>query len=235
MRSPLEKARNNPASMKARILDAARRIFGEYGFHGTTTRMIAKEVGIDISTLHYHWGDKKDLYQAVVIDVNNDLGIELFRVEKIVHECSLEERLNISINRLIDYLFDHPEVSNLVLLRYFGKTRQEIDSDIMIPEFTGDIARGMGLTQDAKNTPPRSMMEVLCIMNAIHNFISGENLFRTMLKLDRKKYIDMVKETLRFVLIPAFVNRKGKKTTKGRKKPSLNTPPIKKNSSVRRG
>ncbi|HCX01220.1 MAG TPA: TetR/AcrR family transcriptional regulator, partial [Syntrophaceae bacterium] len=39
--------------MKARILAAARRIFGEYGFHGTTTRMIASEVGIDISTLHY--------------------------------------------------------------------------------------------------------------------------------------------------------------------------------------
>ena len=36
--------------------------------------MIAKEVGIDISTLHYHWGDKNDLYEAVVVDVNNDLG-----------------------------------------------------------------------------------------------------------------------------------------------------------------
>jgi AcrR family transcriptional regulator len=36
----------------------ARKIFGEYGFHGTTTRMIAQEVGIDISTLHYHWGEK---------------------------------------------------------------------------------------------------------------------------------------------------------------------------------
>ncbi|MBW1801886.1 MAG: helix-turn-helix transcriptional regulator, partial [Deltaproteobacteria bacterium] len=36
--------------MKGRILSAARRIFGEYGFHGATTRMIAQEVGIDIST-----------------------------------------------------------------------------------------------------------------------------------------------------------------------------------------
>lgn len=80
MRSTLEKARKNPASMKAKILDVARRIFGEYGFHGTTTRMIAREVGIDISTLHYHWGDKNDLYEAVVMDVNNDLGKQLLKV-----------------------------------------------------------------------------------------------------------------------------------------------------------
>ena len=59
MTTPLDKARQNPDSMKARILDAARRLFGTYGFHGTTTRMIAKEVGIDISTLYYHLGGKR--------------------------------------------------------------------------------------------------------------------------------------------------------------------------------
>ncbi|PKN69235.1 MAG: TetR/AcrR family transcriptional regulator [Deltaproteobacteria bacterium HGW-Deltaproteobacteria-12] len=209
MRSPLEKARKNPESMKARILASARRIFGEYGFHGTTTRMIAKEVGIDISTLHYHWGDKNDLYEAVVIDVNNDLGQELFNVEKIVHDTSLEERMNISIDKMTDYLFDHPEVSNLVLLR-FGRTRNEVDTDLKVPEFSGDIARSMGLTKDKKNPPPRAMMEVMTIMNAMHSFVSGENYFRPMLNLDRKKYIKMVKDTLKFILIPAFVLREGK-------------------------
>ncbi|MCP4373087.1 MAG: helix-turn-helix transcriptional regulator, partial [Deltaproteobacteria bacterium] len=48
--------------MKAKILISARKLFGQYGFHGTTTRMIASDVGIDISTLYYHWGEKGDLY-----------------------------------------------------------------------------------------------------------------------------------------------------------------------------
>ena len=51
-----------------------RKIFGEYGFHGTTTRMIAKDVGIDISTLYYHWGEKQDLYEAVLEDVGDGVG-----------------------------------------------------------------------------------------------------------------------------------------------------------------
>jgi TetR/AcrR family transcriptional regulator, regulator of cefoperazone and chloramphenicol sensitivity len=230
MRSPLEKARNNPESMKARILAVARRIFGEYGFHGTTTRMIAKEVGIDISTLHYHWGDKKDLYEAVVIDMNNDLGKELLNLEKIVHGSSLEDRMNISLNRMTDYLFEHPEISNLVLARYFSKIRPEVGSDFKIPEFTGDIARGMGLTQDAKHTPPRAAMEILSIMNGIHNFVSGENFFREVLNLERKKYINLVKKTLIFVLIPAFVIRK-EKTTKNGSSPSTKTIPKEKKKS----
>ena len=81
MATPLEKARKAHDSMKARILRAARRIFGEYGFHGTTTRMIAQEVGIDISTLYYHWGEKGDLYEAVVLDINEELGITIILVE----------------------------------------------------------------------------------------------------------------------------------------------------------
>jgi hypothetical protein len=47
-------------------------------------------------------------------------------------------------------------------------------------------------------------MQVLAIMNAIHNFISGENFFQSMLKLKRDEYVTMVKETLKFILIPAF-------------------------------
>src|SRR5512138_1281648 len=107
MSTPLEKARKDPESMKARILAVARRIFGEYGFHGTTTRMIAKEVGIDISTLHYHWGDKKDLYEAVVTDISKDLRQTLIAVEKVIHGRPLAERLAIAIDLTTDYLFAH--------------------------------------------------------------------------------------------------------------------------------
>ncbi|MFH1079924.1 MAG: TetR/AcrR family transcriptional regulator [Pseudomonadota bacterium] len=207
METRLEKARKDPESMKARILAVARQIFGEYGFHGTTTRMIAQEVGIDISTLHYHWGEKKDLYEAVILDINNDLQQSLIDVETIIHGRPLAERMAIAIDVMTDYLFAHPEVSNLILLRYFGKTRHESSLDFKVPEFTGDISRSMGLTQDPKQVPPLAMMEVLTVMNALHNLISGENFFRPMTGLKREDYILAAKETLKFILIPAFVAR----------------------------
>jgi AcrR family transcriptional regulator len=204
MLTPLEKARKDPDSMKARILMVARRIFGEYGFHGTTTRMIAQEVGIDVSTLYYHWGEKGDLYEAVVLDINEDLRGKLLEVEKDIHGKPLEERMDVSIDMMTDYLFECPEISNLILFQYFGKTRHDSVLNIQVPEFISDIARSMNLCENKKKVPTRARMQVLAIMNAIYNFISGESFFRPMLGLKREAYIAQVKETLKYILIPAF-------------------------------
>jgi AcrR family transcriptional regulator len=206
MATPLEKARKDPDSMKARILKAARRMFGEYGYHGTTTRMIAQEVGIDISTLYYHWGEKGDLYEAVILDINTDLRNHLIQVEKIIHGLPLARRMEIAIDKVTDFLFECPEISNLILFQYFRKTRKEPNLDFHVPDFISDIARSMNLCKSHDPVPTGASMKVLAMMNAIYNFISGEDFFREMLQLKREEYIDRAKETLKFMLIPAFTN-----------------------------
>ena len=119
--SALEKARQDRDSMKAKILAAARRIFGHYGFHGATTRIIAKEVGIDISTLYYHWGEKGDLYEAVIFDMAEDLRLKLRAVEKVIRGRPLAERIDISVDMMTDWLFENPEISNLSCSVIFPK------------------------------------------------------------------------------------------------------------------
>ena len=91
-----------------------------------------------------------------------------------------------------------------VLFRYFGKTRDESVLNVAVPELVSDIARSMGLCKDKKNVPKMARMKVLAMMNAIHNFISGEDYFRGMLDAKRDEYSSLVKETLKFILIPAF-------------------------------
>jgi len=204
MPTPLEKARKDPDSMKARILNKARIIFGQYGFHGATTRMIAEEVGIDISTMYYHWGEKSDLYEAVVLDINEDLKTKLLEVENIIHGMPLAKRIEISFDIMIDYLFEHSEISNLILFRYFAKTRDESALDFHVPEVITDIARSMGMAKDRKNVSNEVRMRVLALMNAMHNFVSGEDFFRSMLKITKEEYIRLVKETLNYIFLPSF-------------------------------
>jgi AcrR family transcriptional regulator len=205
MSTALEKARQAPDSMKARILSAARKLFGEYGYHGVTTRMIAQEVGIDISTLHYHWGEKQDLYEAVLTDLSDEIHAKLIEIEGLVHGKPLEVRLGVAIDVMCDHLFTNPGSAQLMLFSHFSKNRITSELDAHISRHLANIAVAMGLAKDKANVPPQANARVLAVWNSVVNFAAGEDLFRPILNVDREAYLAVVKETLKFILLPAFI------------------------------
>lgn len=204
MPTPLEKARKNPDSMKAKILTSARHLFGEYGYHGVTTRMIAKEVGIDISTLHYHWGDKENLYEAVVTDIHDELIGIMHDIEKVAHGKSMEIRIEAAIDQMCDYLFAKPEVPKLIVVSAFTKTRPDGIKDDRLSQHIPNIAIAMGLAPDREGVSPRDLAMVLAIANLLYSFTSGETSFRALMDEEHEEYMSIVKDTLKFILIPAF-------------------------------
>jgi AcrR family transcriptional regulator len=208
MPSRLEKARKDPNSMKAKILSSARKIFGEYGYNDTTTRMIAGDVGIDISTLYYHWGEKQDLYEAVLAEISEEIQNKLNEVEKKVSGQSLTTRLELAIDMMSDYLFSHPEVSNLILFGYFNKTQHGVTLEIGMSQYISNIAVAMGLSKNRETVSTEAKARILAVWNTVLNFISGENFFRPLLDTGRDEYIQVVKETLKFILVPAFTAKK---------------------------
>ena len=208
MPSRLEKARQDPNSMKARILASARSIFGEFGYNDTTTRMIAKDVGIDISTLYYHWGEKQDLYEAVLADVGDEIQEKLKEIERNVSGQSLARRLEIALDMMCDYLFSYPEVPNLILFGYFSKTRHGVTLDIKMSEHIANIAVAMDMAKDKKQISIQAQARILAVWNTVLNFISAESLFRPMLNTNHENYMQVVKDTLKFILVPAFTSEK---------------------------
>ena len=55
------------ADTRAAILDAAEALFSEHGFDGVTQRQVAREAGVDSALLHYYFGDKRGLFDAVFL------------------------------------------------------------------------------------------------------------------------------------------------------------------------
>lgn len=51
---------------KARILDAAERLFAERGIDGTSLRSVTRAAGVNLAAVHYHLGSKEGLLEAVM-------------------------------------------------------------------------------------------------------------------------------------------------------------------------
>src|ERR1035438_2335748 len=52
---------------KDKILNAAERLIGEQGYAATSLRQIIAEAGVNLAAVHYHFGSKEDLLNAVVV------------------------------------------------------------------------------------------------------------------------------------------------------------------------
>lgn len=49
------------------ILDAAEDLFSKHGFYGVTIREVAREAGVDTALVHYYFGAKRGLFDAVFL------------------------------------------------------------------------------------------------------------------------------------------------------------------------
>jgi AcrR family transcriptional regulator len=72
---------------KARLLEAAVRIFGEKGLKGATVREIAKAAGQNVAAIAYYFGSKERLYdliiEGIVREFHHALGDILQRIDEL--------------------------------------------------------------------------------------------------------------------------------------------------------
>ena len=65
-RPPKAKAAGS-ARTRDLILDAAEDLFSKHGFYGVTIREVAREAGVDTALVHYYFGAKRGLFDAVFL------------------------------------------------------------------------------------------------------------------------------------------------------------------------
>ena len=85
--------RNN--STKETIRRAAAELFAKKGFAATSTREICQRAGITKPALYYHFGNKEQLYEELILDVANEYQKEIRRASR--HGRTAQEK---SINVL---------------------------------------------------------------------------------------------------------------------------------------
>lgn len=105
---------------KKKILTVASDLFMSQGFKNTSTRDIAKEVGITQPALYHHFKNKIDIYEEVVLDLTNDVETELNSI--LTKDLDLEDKLH-QIYRIL--VVKHP--TNLFMM--INDIMREMDED----------------------------------------------------------------------------------------------------------
>src|SRR5215475_12990661 len=94
-----------------RLLDAAERLFAEYGYQATTMRTVTTEAGANIAAVNYHFGSKQALLEAVVHRALGPVVEERRRRLDILEshgEPSVEEIVDAIIAPMIERLGSEP-------------------------------------------------------------------------------------------------------------------------------
>src|SRR5579863_5348424 len=73
---------------KDKILDSAQRLIGDQGYASTSVRHIITQAGVNLAAIHYHFGSKEDLLDAVIARKAGPVNEErLRRLEKVEAEA----------------------------------------------------------------------------------------------------------------------------------------------------
>jgi len=100
------------------ILDAAIRLFGEFGYHGATVPMIVKEAGSSVGSFYAHFRNKEDIFAAV-------LEILGYKVDEVIQGAKLnapnpEQSIPRSVEALFLFLVENPREARILIVESSG-------------------------------------------------------------------------------------------------------------------
>jgi TetR/AcrR family transcriptional regulator len=111
MENPSAQTKRSETAIK--IIAAARDVFSERGFSGTTVDEIARHAGVNKATLYYQIGDKETLYAVVIHDVMGAVADAI--AHDIENTPSPEEKLKTYIRNVAGAVDRNPWMPPIML------------------------------------------------------------------------------------------------------------------------
>lgn len=189
----LEEARADEESTKSRILHTAEALFANNGYKGTTIRDIAKGAGVNIALVHYHWGSKEELWNAVRAKLMGEL-LEFSRsLVSEFSEIDSPEAVREVVSRLFDFVAGKPNIVKMMAhagaagappegLMQFGPAFLELG--VQYINNTGAFDFG----------PVETRIALICILGAFVIFFIRPDVIRVLLGEEPEDYSEGFKE-----------------------------------------
>ncbi|WII70863.1 TetR family transcriptional regulator [Bdellovibrio sp. 22V] len=128
---------------RQRITEAAIVLFANEGLHGTSTRDIAKQSGLNLSLISYYFGGKEGLYRTVIQEFVQKIFLQISNVvnefeQDTVSERSLRKAIQSLIQTVIDCRVANPHMAKIM-------TREKLQGLPFSREIHETMMTGAGL------------------------------------------------------------------------------------------
>ncbi|MCP4669685.1 MAG: TetR/AcrR family transcriptional regulator [Desulfobacula sp.] len=110
---------DNNTPIKKKILKTAAKIFAEYGFEGARMDQIAKAADVNKASIYYNIGNKKALYEKVLVETIRP-ALNEFTI-KLKHIQEPKKKLKAYINNIGKALIDNPHISKIIMREQASK------------------------------------------------------------------------------------------------------------------
>jgi len=131
---------------RSAILAAAEALFAARGFEATRLEDVAERVGIRRASIVYYFRDKRELYQAVLLDVFGGLLVEVQRAFQ--GSAPLASRVETAVSAWVEYIGRRPSLPRLLL-------REVLDATGDAPVLREQTAPFFALAQRLAASGPR--------------------------------------------------------------------------------
>lgn len=151
-------------STREKLLDCAEYLFAEHGLEGVSLRTINSEAGLSPAALHYHFGSKAALLEAILERTMPPL---MERRRLLLDELSASESapttrevLNALIRPLVD-LLARGDASGPTYLRLIHRLQadRDLDQQFVIERWPGGVDRLLPLLRDANPGIPLPVIQ----------------------------------------------------------------------------
>ncbi len=122
---------------RERIVAAASRLFARQGYHGTTTREIARAASVSENTLFRHFDNKEELFWSALRSQSRELKPRLEQLAGALRNDALPVVLPSVLGFLVEFLKDKPDVIRLFAVAFveMQKDADAVCFSLLTPHF----------------------------------------------------------------------------------------------------
>jgi len=197
----------NDGNVRERILKAAREVFTVYSFKEASTRMIAKQAGIEHPMIHYYFGSKENLFYAMAEAIYNEtLPVQESWYDGL-ESMSLRDSFGLFIDRMLGYTMKTPDALRIAALNAVNIGNiEEIPGYRFILLSMAAMRRIMEEKLMLKGSNREIEMFIYCFYSLMISLIGARSCQAQILNMDplEEKYQIWVKDASMTLFYPWF-------------------------------